>query len=119
MIETKTKIDIKQRTYIFALEVVKLLSKTDKTDYVLEVMGKQLLRCGTSIGANVSEAQGGSSRKDFINFYHHALKSSNETKFWLKLLNDSGKARELDKLINEADEISRILAASIISMKKR
>ncbi|MBL7209654.1 MAG: four helix bundle protein, partial [Dehalococcoidia bacterium] len=70
-----------------------------------------LLRSATSIGANVVEAQGAGSRKDYTNFFTHALKSANETKFWLGLLRDSGKAeREVTELVN-------ILATSILTLK--
>ncbi len=83
-------------------------------------MFDQLLRCGTSVGANVVEGGGGSSVKDVINFYHIALKSANETKYWLCLIRDSLET-ELEitnKLIQEADELSKIIASSLIKMKK-
>jgi four helix bundle protein len=78
-----------------------------------------LLRSATSIGANVIEAQGAPSKKDYAHFFTHALKSANETKFWLKLLMDSGKADKeaTNKLLKETTEIAKILAASIITMK--
>ncbi len=80
----------------------------------------QLLRCGTSIGANVVEGGAGSTKKDVINFYHIALKSANETKYWLCLIRDSlvNDKDRINLLIREADELSKILASSLIKMKK-
>ena len=82
-----------------------------------------MLRSGTSIGANFFETTAASSRNDYVNFFRHALKSANETRFWLALINDTGnvpKARKLvlDDLRKETAEIANILAASIITMTK-
>ena len=83
------------------------------------VMGKQLLRSGTSILANYIEANSASSRKDFINFFTHSLKSANESKVWLSLLKDTNKGdlKELKWLLDELIEISNILASSILTLK--
>jgi four helix bundle protein len=66
------------------------------------------------------EAKAASSKKDYLNFYSHALKSANETVYWLNLLKALNKAptEEINSLINEANELANILAASIITMKK-
>lgn len=79
----------------------------------------QLIRCGTSIGANLVEGTAGCSKKDFINFYHIALKSANETKYWLCLIRDNLACNKenIVLIINEANEISKIIASSIIKMK--
>jgi len=74
---------IQKRTYDFAVEIVKFAKKMDKTP-TSQVLVKQIIRSGTSIGANVVEAQAGSSKKDFINFIYHALKSANETVFLVR-----------------------------------
>lgn len=113
--------DIKYRSYIFAIKVIKFIRKLPKNDYALEVIIKQLLRSATSIGANIIEAQTSSSRKDFTNFYHHALKSANETRFWLGLIRDSEFLKdvvEIKELLDEAVELSNILGKCIISLKK-
>ncbi len=83
------------------------------------VIYKQLIRSATSIGANIIEAQAGSSRKDFTNFFSYALKSANESKFWLGLLRDSGKidSGRASGLLNETAELANILASSIITLK--
>ena len=72
--------DLKKRSYIYSLDVIKFLECLPK-DYIAQTIGKQLLRSATSVGANIVEAQAASSKKDFANFYNHALKSSNESKF--------------------------------------
>jgi four helix bundle protein len=84
------------------------------------IIGDQLLRSGTSVGANYVEAQAAVSRKDFINFFTYSLKSANESKFWLALLRDSGKADrdETDSLLEEVNEISKVLASSILTLKR-
>jgi four helix bundle protein len=79
----------------------------------------QLIRSATSIGANVVEGGSGSTKKDFINFFYVALKSANETKYWLCLIRDTMEVNryKMDGLLKEADEISKIIAAIILSAK--
>jgi four helix bundle protein len=89
--KSKFKNEFKRRTYSFALEIIQFIDGLPN-DNTCKVIGNQLLRSATSIGANVIEAGAASSKKDYANFFTHALKSSNETKFWLGLLRDSGKA---------------------------
>jgi four helix bundle protein len=110
--------DIRKESYEFALSIIKYLEALPK-DYICSIIGKQLLRSGTSIGANIVEARSASSRKDFINFYTYALKSANETKFWLELLKDSKKSDFVSNkhLFEKASAISNIIARSIITMK--
>jgi four helix bundle protein len=114
----KFKNEFKKRLYIFVLRLVKFIDKLSK-DSVSEVMGRQLLRSGTSILANYIEANSASSRKDFINFFTHSLKSANESKVWLTLLRDTGKGNktEVEWLLQELVEIANIIATSIITMK--
>ena len=111
---------IEKRVYSFALDIITFVDQLPKGQ-VPHVIGEQLLRSATSIGANVVEAQGAVSRKDYTNFFSHALKSANETKFWLSLLQDSGKADKasVDKLLKETVELAKILATSILSLKGR
>ena len=114
----KIKTDLKKRTFQFALRLIKLVDFLPK-DMSSQIIGKQLIRSATSIGANVIEARAASSKRDFTNFFNHALKSANETVFWLELLRDSGKVRNasLDNIINEVSEIANILGASILTLK--
>ncbi|MBI4096291.1 MAG: four helix bundle protein [Candidatus Levybacteria bacterium] len=83
------------------------------------VISDQLIRAATSIGANIIEAQAASSKKDFINFLNHALKSGNETKFWLALSKDVTiiDKLEIESLLKEVDELTRILGSSISTLK--
>ena len=108
----------RQRVYKFALDIIKFVEEIPK-EQTSRIISGQLLRSATSIGANVVEAQGAASRKDYTNLFSYALKSANETKFWLGLLRDSGKAEReaTDKLLKETTEIANILAASILTLK--
>lgn len=79
---------IKDKTYKFAVRIINLYKFliSQKKEYIIS---KQILRCGTSIGANVEEAVGGISRKDFINKLSIAYKKSRETHYWLRLIHDT------------------------------
>jgi len=114
----KFKEEFRQRVYQFALDVIGFIERLPK-EQTSRIIGDQLLRSATSIGANVAEAQGAVSKKDYTNFFAHALKSANETKFWLSLLQDSGKSQtELSsKLLKEVTEIANVLATSILTLK--
>lgn len=83
------------------------------------VIGDQLLRAATSIGANIIEAQAASSKRDFIKFFDIALKSANETKYWLAILRDGTNMdkEKVNFLLNEATELSNILGASLLTLK--
>lgn len=116
----KFKIEFKKRLYQWALRLIKFIDSLSKGN-VNEVMGKQLLRSGTSVLANYVEASSASSKKDFINFFTHSLKSANESKVWITLLKDlsRGDKNELEWLLKELIEISKVLASSILTMKGR
>lgn len=115
---SKFKNEFKKRLYNWVLRLVKFIDKLPK-DSVSSVMGKQLLRSGTSILANYVEANSASSRKDFINFFTHSLKSANESKVWLSLLKDldKGDKAEVEWLLKELLEISNVIASSILTLK--
>jgi four helix bundle protein len=112
--------DIKERTFLFALEIVRLCQYLEKRSDVYRTLGKQLLRSGTSIGANTEEAQAGQSRADFISKYAIALKEARETVYWLRLIKETVSAKniEIERLIQEAEEISKIIGSIIINTKK-
>ena len=111
--------ELKKRIYKFILDLIKFVYTLPANDPLCKVAIDQLIRCGTSIGANYVEAIAGSSRKDFTNFLTHALKSANESKFWLALLRDSGKGDrdEINRLLTELQEIAKILGASVRTLK--
>ncbi len=114
----KFKNEFKIRLYRWVLRLVKFIDKLPR-DSTCEIMGKQLLRSGTSILANYIEALSASSKRDFINFFTHSLKSANESKLWLTLLRDmiKGDEKELAWLLKELVEIANILASSLLTLK--
>lgn len=118
---SKPKIELKQRAYLYALKTIQFIDLLDQRNPTIQILTKQLLRATTSIGANIIEAQVGSTRKDFTNFFSYALKSANETKFWLGLLRDSKKADEVsvNPLLQEVTELANILASSILTLKNK
>ncbi|HEY4507354.1 MAG TPA: four helix bundle protein [Candidatus Paceibacterota bacterium] len=87
-------------------------------DYASRVIAQQLIRCGTSVGANYVEAQGGSSKRDFVNFLRYALKSARESDYWLKLTEaviPNINKKLTHPLRGELDELTRILVKIIVS----
>ncbi len=108
--------DIRSRTFEFSVQVIELYKflQSEKKEYVL---GKQLLRSGTSIGANVEEATAAQSKKDFIAKMSIALKEARETNYWLRLLKRTGFIKK-DNLINESSELMNILGAIIRTSRK-
>jgi four helix bundle protein len=109
--------EIKIRCYKYSVEVIKFISALD-IDRKFNPIFNQFLRSATSIGANLIEGKSAHSKRDFIKFYEIALKSANETKYWICLLRDGLKLEQVDKLLKEADEISKVLASIIIKTKK-
>jgi len=118
--DTSFKILFRQRMYTFVVRLIKYLNILPK-DSVTDIMRKQVIRSGSSVLANYVEGGAASSRKDFINFFHYSLKSANETKLWLELLRDttSVKNKEIDWLIDEIDQISRIFGSSLLKLKSK
>ena len=114
------KNDFKKRVYLFTLHLIKFVDGLPK-DSSSQIIAKQLIRSGTSIGANYIEAQAASSKKDFANFFHHSLKSANESKFWIAILRDVKKCdhEEAELLLKELIEIANILGSSLITLKSK
>ena len=110
---------IKDKSFKFAVKIVKLAKwlKRKSNDY--ELAG-QLLRSGTSVGANVTEAQAAQSKKDFISKMHISFKEINETIYWLELLAEVEIIREdiAKELLDDAKEIKKILASIIKTSKQ-
>lgn len=110
--------NIAKRTFDFSIEIIKLIGKTN-LPFEYKSIGSQLLRAGTSIGANVEEAQAAESKADFVHKYNIALKEARETKYWLKLLLAiQPRCVEGKNLIQESDEICKILGRIIVNCKK-
>jgi len=116
----KFKKDFKKRLYAFTLKLVEFIDKLPN-DNVSKRIGDQLLRSGTSIIGNYIEGQAASSKKDFTNYFNTSLKSANESKLWIALLRDSGraKAKDVSWFLNELDEIAKIFGSSILTLKER
>jgi len=112
--------DIRSRTYEFALRILRLCRQLH-ADPMGRILMSQLLRAGTAVGANVEEAQGGQSKRDFISKMSIARKEAMETHYWLRLLTDSGVlAPDLTHdVMNECDQIIRVLSAIILSAKRK
>ena len=109
-----------EKSYSLALEIVKVsrFLSEQKKEYILS---KQLLRSGTSIGANIAEANGAISSADFSAKVSIAYKESLETKYWLRLLMDSGYLSDntAGSLIEKADELSRIMFSVLKSTRMK
>lgn len=114
------KQEFEKRIYSFILRLIKFIDSlsNDRTSHIII---NQLMRSGTSIGANYFEARGASSKSDFSNFFSYCLKSANETKFWLSILIDAKKCniQDANELLKEVSEIANIFASSILTMKGR
>ncbi len=116
----KFKKEFAQRIHRFILRLIKFIDSLDKKDATCRIIGQnQLLKSGTSLGGNYFEAQSASSKKDFANYFTIALKSANESKFWLIVLRDANKCNrnEANALLKELVEISNILASSVKTLK--
>ncbi len=114
------KEEFKKRIKQFILNLVNFIDSLPN-DRTCKVIGDQLMRSGTSIGANYFEARAASSKNDFTNFFNYSLKSANESKFWLEILMDANKCniQEANKLLREVSEIANIFASSILTLKGR
>lgn len=110
---------ITARTFNFAVRVINVASFLDEKPGASRTLANQLLRAGTSIGANVEEAQGSQSRADFISKMSIAVKEARETLYWLRLLQAAQlcSEKQLAEMITEANEIVSILMAIVIKTK--
>lgn len=111
--------DILDRTKRFSVKIVKLCNILPKTP-VGFALAHQLIRSGTSIGANITEAQDAVSRPDFINKMSIALKESRETGYWLEIIMESSllHMNQTDEIYQESIEIIKILRTIVIKLKK-
>ena len=110
--------DLGKRTKEFALRIIRLYSSLPKTTEA-QVMGKQVLRSGTSVGAHYREARRAKSDADFINKIEGALQELDETSYWLELLVESGivKAEKLQPLLSECDELTAMFVTMVKNVK--
>ncbi|MBA2606263.1 MAG: four helix bundle protein [Acidobacteriota bacterium] len=120
--EPKIK-DIRERAFAFAVRIVKLCQYLEKDTKVSRTLITQLLKAGTSVGANLEEAQAGQSKPDFISKNAIALKEARESKYWLRLISATNTFEEkvkmgIEELAGESSEISKIIGSIIVSAKK-
>lgn len=109
---------IQNKSFEFALMIIALYKKLqDEREYILS---KQLLRSGTSIGANVEEAIAGQSKKDFLSKTSISLKEARETRYWLRLLKESELTNiDLDAYLNSSFELINILSAIVKTTRRK
>lgn len=110
-----------ERTFRFALRIVRVCQALDGKPGVTRVLVGQVLRSGTSIGANVEEGQAAQTEADFLTKYSIACKEARETHYWLRLLSAAEVLPEerLQELTKECDELVAILTASVKKLKAR
>lgn len=108
-----TEIEMKQRTKAFALRVIKLINSLSR-ELVARRLGDQLLRSGTSVGANYRAVCRARSKADFVSKLGIVEEEADESAFWMKLLIESGQVpqRRLEKLLDEANQLTAIMVAS-------
>ena len=111
---------LKEKSYQFAIRIVKLYQflKDEKKEFTLS---KQILRSGTSIGANVEEAIGAQSQKDFYMKLNISYKETRETHYWLRILHDTNYIddKQFQSIINDCDELLKITGTIIKTMKSK
>jgi four helix bundle protein len=113
--------DLEERLFAFSLRIVRLYQKLSKNSELGRILGRQLLRSGTSIGANYQEGQAGQSRVDFVSKTNIALKEARETHYWPRILMGSNEfaANLLSDLLDESDQLKRILGAIVARCKQK
>lgn len=114
------KADVVQLSFELAVKIIKLVNEFPKTTAGFE-LGRQLLRAGTSIGANVEEAQGARTKPEFINSMNIAKREARETRFWLRVMTTSGllKKELAGPFVEEAERLIRILTAIVKTSEQR
>jgi len=117
---SKFKSDLRDRCFKFGLDVIRLTDNLPKKRSAW-VISDQVIRSSCSVGANLVEAKGSSSRLEFKKFFEIALKSANESKYWLELLKESKLTtpKSTDPIITELQEITNMIAAGVIRLKNK
>jgi four helix bundle protein len=111
--------DLGERTVRYSLRVIQLFRELVR-DPAGRIVGQQLLRAATSVGANVHEAKAGQSKRDFIAKMSVAHKEAREAAYWLRLVREGGfvAAHRIEDLVDETDQLVRILVAVLVKAKK-
>lgn len=110
--------EVKYRAFYLSIEIIKFLEALPKRQ-ALRIISDQLIRCTTSVGANIVEAKASASKREFANYFQIALKSANEAKYWLAILKEllPEKQEKINGFLKEASEISKIIGSSILTIK--
>ena len=113
--------DLCERTLSFSVRIVKFCTFLNRQGYESRDLARQLIRSGTSIGANVEESQAAQSTRDFISKLQISLKEARETRYWLKVIMAAELVPEnrLKNLLNEVEELSKIIATIIVKTKAK
>jgi four helix bundle protein len=112
--------DLTERTFAFAVQIVTLCRALDRQEPTSRILASQLLRSGTSVGANLEEAQAGQSRADFLSKCSIACKEARETHYWLRLLVEAGVAKpeRIAALLNECNQLVAILTTVVKKVRQ-
>ena len=112
--------NIQERSFEFACRIVRLTEHLARRSFVARTLARQLLKSGTSVGANLEEANAAQSKPDFISKCSIAAKEARETRYWLRLLTASRSisSKRLEPLVNEANEIVAILTTIVKNAAK-
>ena len=110
--------DIRKRTFKFALGIIAFINELPRTQ-LGKILGGQVLRSGTSVGANVEEAVAAYSKDEYVYKMNIALKEAREAHYWLRLIENSNMlaAKSVDGLIEEIDEIKKVLGAIVSKLR--
>jgi len=110
--------EFKKRLYKFVLRLIKFIESLKKTQ-TSRIVGDQLLRSGTGVLGTYIEGLSSSSKREYTNYFNYSLKSANESKVWLCVLRDTGNGdkQEANYLLTELEEISKIFASSLLTLK--
>ncbi len=110
-----------ERTFEFAVRIVKLCQTLGATSGVNQPLVRQLIRSETSVGANVEEAQAGQIRTDFIHKMEIALKEPRETRYWLRLLvaTEIMPKERMESLIGESEKLVKVISKIVVSAKRK
>ena len=116
----RSKIEVKYRAFYLSLDIIKFIAHLS-LKFEIRIICDQLIRSVTSIGANIVEAKSSSSKREFLNYFQIALKSCNETKYWLALLRELTPDNKeiINNFIDETEQIGKIIASSVLTMKNK
>jgi four helix bundle protein len=119
MKDTSTQLDLKDRTKLFAKNIILFYKDLPRNEYELQVIGKQLLRAGTSVGANTRAAFRGRSTKEFVAKLGIVIEEADECGFWLELITEFYDSAEILPLTKEANELVSIFVSVSKTTKEK